>query len=399
MALNKRIAYGLIGALSISLALSGVPAVSLAVTSEEIQAELNSVQAHLQDLYDQTEQVSEELNDTRHNLDVTNKSIAENEALAEQKAQELNQAKVVLSQVIAEDYKSGGVSLMSVLLGSNTIEDFVSNIYYANKASENRREVIETVKGIQAELDEARANLNAEREEQVKLVAQNEKLQADLESNIQQTEDYRNSLSDQMREALAAEEAARQEALRQEALAAQVAAEEAARREAEQAQQNQQETSQVDAGRRNNNQNQNQNQNQNGNNNNNNNNQNNNNNGGSGGTIPAGIANTIISAAASQIGVPYEYGACSPGVAFDCSGLVMYAYACAGYSVPHSSGALAGYCNKPISQAVPGDIVWRSGHVGIYVGGGSVIEAFHPGRGVGYGTVSEFVAAGSPAAL
>lgn len=395
MALKKHIALGLAGALSISLVLSGMPAVSLAVTSEEIQAELNSVQAHLQDLYDQTEQVSEELNDTRHNLDVTNQSIAENEALAEQKAQELNDAKAVLAQVIAEDYKSGGVSLMSVLLGSNTIEDFVSNIYYANKASENRREVIETVKGIQTELDKTRASLNAEREEQVKLVAQNEKLQADLEANIQETEGYVNSLSDQMREAVAAEEAARQEALRQEALAAQAAAEEAARQEAEQAQQNQQETPQVDAGRRNNNNNNN-NQNQNKNNNGNNNGGNNN---GSGGQIPAGIANTIISAAASQLGVPYEYGACSPGVAFDCSGLVMYAYGCAGYSVPHSSGALAGYCNKPISQAVPGDIVWRSGHVGIYVGGGSVIEAFHPGRGVGYGTVSEFVAAGSPAAL
>lgn len=395
MALNKRIAYGLMGALSVSLALSGVPAVSLAATSEEIQAELNSVQAQLQELYDKTEQVSEELNDTRHNLDVTNKSIAENEALAKQKAQELSDAKAVLSQVIAEDYKSGGVSLMSVLLGSNTIEDFVSNIYYANKASENRREVIETVKGIQAELDETHAALNTEREEQVKLVAQNEQLQADLEASINDTQTYIGKLGAEMREALAAEQAAAEaEAARQAELARQQQEQE--QQEQQEQQQTQEETPQADTGRRNNNNNQNNNNNNQNNNNNNNNNQNNNS---GGGTIPTGVANTIISAAASQLGVAYEYGACSPGVAFDCSGLVMYAYACAGYSVPHSSGALAAYCNKPISQAVPGDIVWRSGHVGIYVGGGSVIEAFHPGRGVGYGTVNEFVSAGSPAAL
>ena len=118
---------------------------------------------------------------------------------------------------------------------------------------------------------------------------------------------------------------------------------------------------------------------------------------GGGGSLSSGAASTIVSAALSQVGCAYVYGTSNPGVSFDCSGLVMYAYACAGISVPHSSWSLQAYCNKPASQAVAGDIVWRAGHVGICIGGGQTVEAFSPGQGVGIGSVSDFSLAGSPA--
>ncbi len=81
------------------------------------------------------------------------------------------------------------------------------------------------------------------------------------------------------------------------------------------------------------------------------------------------------------LGTPYVWGGASPG-GFDCSGLVVYAYAQVGVSLPHSSYALYN-AGVPVSydQLQPGDLVFFNGlgHVGIYIGGGSFIHAPHTG--------------------
>ena len=56
-----------------------------------------------------------------------------------------------------------------------------------------------------------------------------------------------------------------------------------------------------------------------------------------GGTGEGEIA---VQAALTRVGSPYSWGAAGPG-AFDCSGLVMWAYQQAGIALPHSSQALA----------------------------------------------------------
>lgn len=103
----------------------------------------------------------------------------------------------------------------------------------------------------------------------------------------------------------------------------------------------------------------------------------------------------VLLEAYANLGGSYVWG----GEAFkacDCSGLVMLCYAQVGVSLPHSSESQAAYCNKPISEAVPGDIVYRYGHVGIYIGDGETIEAHSPSRGIGYGVLSSFTSCGSP---
>ena len=86
---------------------------------------------------------------------------------------------------------------------------------------------------------------------------------------------------------------------------------------------------------------------------------------------------SVVGAAYSRLGCPYKWGAAGPN-AFDCSGLVQWCYAKAGKSLPHSSGALASCGTRvSISSAKPGDILWKPGHVGIYIGGGKYIHAPH----------------------
>jgi cell wall-associated NlpC family hydrolase len=82
--------------------------------------------------------------------------------------------------------------------------------------------------------------------------------------------------------------------------------------------------------------------------------------------------------ALTKVGDPYVWGAAGPS-AFDCSGLVMWAYAQIGISLPHFTGdQWNSGIHVPRSQLQPGDLIFffaDLGHVGIYVGNGYMLDA------------------------
>ncbi|MCX6489173.1 MAG: peptidoglycan hydrolase RipC [Mycobacterium sp.] len=92
----------------------------------------------------------------------------------------------------------------------------------------------------------------------------------------------------------------------------------------------------------------------------------------------SGAGATAVQAALTRIGSPYVWGGGGPG-AFDCSGLVQWAFAQAGVFLPHSSYALAaGGQSVSVDQMQPGDVVTQysdASHVGIYVGDGLMVHA------------------------
>ncbi len=114
---------------------------------------------------------------------------------------------------------------------------------------------------------------------------------------------------------------------------------------------------------------------------------------------PAGAgAGGAVAAAESRVGAPYIWGGAGPW-GFDCSGLVMWAYAQVGISIPHASGAqYAVVMHIPMSALQPGDIVFvanPSQHEAMYIGGGMIVEAQHSGTNVLITPLrSEFVLAG-----
>jgi cell wall-associated NlpC family hydrolase len=99
-----------------------------------------------------------------------------------------------------------------------------------------------------------------------------------------------------------------------------------------------------------------------------------------------GSGEEVVRHAMTQLGVPYVWGGTTPGVGFDCSGLVQWAYRQIGVELPRTTQQqiLVGVAVS-VEELRPGDLVFtRSdrgsytldyGHVAIYAGGGQEIIA------------------------
>jgi cell wall-associated NlpC family hydrolase len=103
---------------------------------------------------------------------------------------------------------------------------------------------------------------------------------------------------------------------------------------------------------------------------------------------PSGTAAAAVRTALAQVGKPYRWGATGPAT-FDCSGLVRFAYADAGLSLPRTSRQQwsAGR-HVQVAGLRPGDLVFFAHdpadpasihHVGMYVGQGLMVHAPHTG--------------------
>jgi peptidoglycan DL-endopeptidase CwlO len=93
---------------------------------------------------------------------------------------------------------------------------------------------------------------------------------------------------------------------------------------------------------------------------------------------PAAARKSAMQKALGKVGSPYRYGAAGPN-AFDCSGLVTWAFKSSGKSLPRTSSQLS-RVGAPVSKSAlqPGDLVFfykPVSHVGIYIGNGKVVHA------------------------
>ncbi|MDH6289454.1 C40 family peptidase [Rhodococcus opacus] len=100
--------------------------------------------------------------------------------------------------------------------------------------------------------------------------------------------------------------------------------------------------------------------------------------------LPSTHGAQALAAAESKIGSPYVWGATGPN-AFDCSGLVQWAYKQAGISVPRTTyDQVNGGSPVDKGSLQPGDLVLFNGanHVGLYAGNGTVVHAPTSGQPV-----------------
>lgn len=114
--------------------------------------------------------------------------------------------------------------------------------------------------------------------------------------------------------------------------------------------------------------------------------------------LGSGIGAKALAMAATKLGRPYVWGADGPS-SFDCSGLTSWAFKQVGMTLPRSSSAQS-RIGTPVawSDLQPGDLVFYYSpvsHVGIYAGGGKMINAPESGDVVKYQTVSRSAFSGA----
>ena len=261
-----------------------------------------------------------------------------------------------ISQRLVALYTSNQESTLEVILGARSLDDLITRMDNAKSITSEDAAVLGQVEHFRGTVDRVGKKLRHERASQAHVVAVRAAAKHEIESKIAQEHALYSSIQGEIQKLIA------QDRARQLAMAAAAAQ----RLRAEQAQQAAQQASTVV--------------------------------GVSAATpqadtvvAPPPTHGGVVQYAMSQLNTPYVWGGAAPG-GFDCSGLVMWAYAQVGVSLPHSSYAQYGY-GVPVSkdQLAPGDLVFFDGlgHVGIYIGNGQFIHAPHTGDVVRISSLSE----------
>lgn len=199
------------------------------------QAQLDAAQAQLDSLGDQCESLAEQLSKTMGDIETVNGEIAETEAQIAEKEKELEAKKEVLAERVNANYKAGDTNFLEILMASSSFEELTSNIYYMNKVTQADVQLITEVTQVKESLDRSKAELEGRKEDLEELKASQSRDLSDLQSKQVEAQNILNGLSSEVRELMAqrdaeimasaaAEQAEREAAERQRAEAAAAAA-------------------------------------------------------------------------------------------------------------------------------------------------------------------------------
>lgn len=96
------------------------------------------------------------------------------------------------------------------------------------------------------------------------------------------------------------------------------------------------------------------------------------------------LGQQVADFAVQFVGNPYVYGGTSLTNGADCSGFTLAVYSNFGVGLPHSAAAQnkKGANVGSIDNAIPGDLIYYSGHIGIYIGGGQIVHASNSRTGI-----------------
>ena len=322
--------------------------------------EISSMQEEQDILLEQMDDLNAEIINTLASIGVKEDEIAEKEVEIRDKQEQIEQTSQEYDAAKAREeaqrldmaartrllYEQGDTTIMGAILGGQGLADILNKMDYVEKIYEYSKmkldEYIETKDQIQAlwdrleqeesELEQDRAQLKADEEE---LKAQKKDLDVMLEQLKKQSANYEAALSKARQEAAASKKLLQQDKQKLKQLQAQQKAAAAAN-----------------------------------------------------GTYTTDYNSTIDGASGSELGKqiarfacqyvgnPYVNGGTSLTNGADCSGFTYSVYMNFGYSLPRTStqqqskGTGVSY-----SEAEPGDLIFYSGHVAIYIGQGKVVHA------------------------
>jgi len=327
------------------------------------KARLAAVQAKLDKAYAQSDVAVEQYNEATTKLKDTESRIARNQHLLNVAEYKLGVANDHLTSRARQVYKAEDAGILDVIFSSQTFDDLLTQLDVMKRMARSDADIVQTANAYRQEIGDRRLALEADRKSAVKLVAQREESKNQVLALQSQLEGQAGGLKNQ----IASLEAKAAAAAKARAQAATLAAQQASASTDSSGSSGSSGGSSSSGGTS-----------------------------GGGGTVidPGGSGHSSVVAIAQRyLGVPYVWGGASPS-GFDCSGLAMYCYAQIGIGLSHGATDQQ-RASHPVSLSAlqPGDLVFfgsaaYSHHVGIYVGGGSMIDAPHTGAVVRYDSIS-----------
>lgn len=255
-------------------------------------------------------------------------------------------------------YRNGSSTFLEVLTGAATFADFATGLDLLSDMNEEDAQLVEDVKTERQVLQEAKDEYSAQAETARQKAEEAAQVQAEAEATVAEMQAYYDSLSAEVAELVEQKRAAEEAAAAAAAAAVvQASADEGAANESSGGGSSSSGGSSYydddddDSGSS------------------------------SGGVYEGG--SDAVSRAYSCLGAPYVWGAVGPS-SYDCSGLVSYCIT-GRHARVFTSSSLMGY--SAVSNPSPGDVAVKSGHCGIYIGGGQMIHAADYGIGVIVGSV------------
>ncbi|MBQ6453677.1 MAG: C40 family peptidase [Coriobacteriales bacterium] len=329
------------GAAAAVLCAAGNPWLALATpTSAEKKAEAEAVERRLDSYRQQLDEASDAYYEALEEHDAAVERM--NEAQARIEAAEAKIAKYQdhLATRAEAMYRNGSLSFLEVLLGSSSFDEFVTTWDFLKELNQSDVDIVAETKIARAEAQAAYEEYTKQEAIAAEALERAEETKKEAEALVRQYQRELDALNEEIARLVEEERRAR------EAAAAAAAA--------------------ASSGSG----------------------------GGGGGYAPSSSLPsnpTVVDYAKSRLGCPYVWGATGPNT-FDCSGLTWWCYRQVGKSIPRTSGAQKSGAKAviAISGASPGDVLWTSGHVGMYVGGSQCIHAPQPGDVVRYAGIGQF---------
>lgn len=335
-----------------------IPEFAFAETAAEKQAEADAVRNQLVGLQADLETAGENYYAALDEQERAQRSMDEQQVKIDETTQEIEGLQDRLSTRARSMYRSGSTTFIDFLLGASSFAEFTQNWELLNQINANDADLVDQTKSAREQLQAAKDEFARQEQIAAQKAAECKQIHDEVQVKVQNATDLMNSLDEEARALLEQEQAAAAAAA---AAQAQAEAEAAAAAAGGNGGGNQGGGSN-DGGNGGGNDGGYQGGGGNG--------------GGStivypGGGGSAGDNSAAYSYACSRIGCPYVWGAEGPD-SFDCSGLVTWAYRQLGIELPHQSEAQMARATRvvSVSEARPGDVLWRYGHVGIAGGYG-----------------------------
>jgi cell wall-associated NlpC family hydrolase len=286
----------------------------------------DEVKAKVDKLYEEAEQATEKFNGAKEKQEKLQKEISTIQDNVARGQEELNELREGIGLAAAAQYRTGSIDSSVQLFLSADPDDYLDKASTLDQLSSQQVESLKKIQDKQRELAQERAEASEKLKDLASTRTELGKKKKEVQSKLAAAQKLLNSLTAAEKAALAAEEERANRDSARDALG--------------------------------------------------------------GGTAGSGRAAAAYSAAQSQLGKPYVYGATGTA-SYDCSGLTSWAYAQAGIQIPRTSEAQSqiGTRINSVSALRVGDLVFFFGdlhHVGIYAGNNQIIHAPRSGTVVRY---------------